>query len=365
MLLQQMAYNLREPDVMVTEPAAIACRVATSFIRVGHLDLFARRVRKEVPNVTAAEREEDARIGLEQLRQMVQFSMFREFPDAKTPLEMLEQSGRAIATMTANWIRVGFCQGNFNSDNCLISGTQMDYGPFGFIERFEAKWNMWTGGGEHFSFMNQMVAGSKNFETLVKSVKPALKADEQDRADSLVFGHFAIATDALNDVWRRKLGLPRWTQECNVLISEILLLLEETKADYTMFWRQLAHVAASGNEGLEPLESAFYEPLNEASRHAWQKVVHTWLDLLRQQAAIDSAPKLMRETSPKYVPREWMLVQAYEKAYEGDYSLIHELHQLFLRPFDEQPDFEDKYYRKAPQEVYEGVVGKPGTAFMT
>jgi uncharacterized protein YdiU (UPF0061 family) len=31
----------------------------------------------------------------------------------------------------------------------------MDYGPFGFIEKFSPNWNMWVGGGDHYSFMNQ------------------------------------------------------------------------------------------------------------------------------------------------------------------------------------------------------------------
>jgi hypothetical protein len=37
-----------------------------------------------------------------------------------------------LAGMIAEWIRVGFCQGNFNADNCLVGGRTMDYGPFGW-----------------------------------------------------------------------------------------------------------------------------------------------------------------------------------------------------------------------------------------
>ena len=34
----------------------------------------------------------------------------------------------------AGWLRVGYVQGNMNSDNCLVGGVTMDYGPFGFME---------------------------------------------------------------------------------------------------------------------------------------------------------------------------------------------------------------------------------------
>ena len=31
-------------------------------------------------------------------------------------------------------------QSNFNSDNCLVGGATLDYGPFGFMERYDPKW---------------------------------------------------------------------------------------------------------------------------------------------------------------------------------------------------------------------------------
>ena len=39
-----------------------------------------------------------------------------------------------LSGMIAGWIRVGFSQGNFNADNCLVGGRTMDYGPFGALQ---------------------------------------------------------------------------------------------------------------------------------------------------------------------------------------------------------------------------------------
>lgn len=45
-----------------------------------------------------------------------------------------------------------------------------------------------------------------------------------------------------------------------------------------------------------------------------------------------------------------MLVSAYEAASRGDYSLVHELHHLFERPYERQTDELHKaYFRKAPE----------------
>ena len=72
----------------------------------------------------------------------------------------LEVTGQVLGESTfgrvrAGWLRVGFCQGNFNADNCLVGGRTMDYGPFGWLERYDPMFAKWTGSGEHFAFINQ------------------------------------------------------------------------------------------------------------------------------------------------------------------------------------------------------------------
>ena len=103
---------------MVEEPCAITTRVAPSFLRVGHLDLFARRA-------------EAGRAGaLGELEALVEHALFREFPGVRpgAPLPeraagLLEAAADKIAAMVAEWMRVGYAQGNFNADNCLVGGA--------------------------------------------------------------------------------------------------------------------------------------------------------------------------------------------------------------------------------------------------
>lgn len=78
---------------------------------------------------------------------LVEHMLFREFsgpPPSEQPgqegegpvgaalqariLEALRESSAAIALLTSQWMRVGYCQGNFNSDNCLVAGRTLDYG---------------------------------------------------------------------------------------------------------------------------------------------------------------------------------------------------------------------------------------------
>ncbi len=45
---------------------------------------------------------------------------------------------RRTARLVAQWQGVGFCHGVMNTDNMSILGLTIDYGPYGFIDGFDA-----------------------------------------------------------------------------------------------------------------------------------------------------------------------------------------------------------------------------------
>jgi hypothetical protein len=147
--------NDHPPDHLVTERCAITCRAAPSFIRVGHLELWSRRAGRNVEGA------------LEELRSLVDHALAREFrgvvdaslPEKERLLGLVRAFAERQATLSVAWLRVGYVQGNMNSDNCLLSGRTMDYGPFGFIERYEPLWSPFTSDMERkFGFERQPLA---------------------------------------------------------------------------------------------------------------------------------------------------------------------------------------------------------------
>lgn len=143
------------PDHMVVERCAITCRAAPSFLRVGHLELWARRAARGVDGAAA------------ELRALVEHALGREFADTVDPqqperqrlLAMVRAFAERQAELSIAWLRVGYVQGNMNSDNCLLSGRTMDYGPFGFMERYEPLWSPFTSDMERkFGFERQPLA---------------------------------------------------------------------------------------------------------------------------------------------------------------------------------------------------------------
>jgi uncharacterized protein YdiU (UPF0061 family) len=377
----------RRPEMLTVDLAAITTRVSPSFIRVGQVELYGRRAREEVMGGVR-----DGRATVE-LRLLLEHLLRREYGDEPTdspvpnpqPRPAADASiaakaswlaqafSRRLAHLTAEWLRVGFCQGNFNSDNCLAGGRTMDYGPFGFIEKYDPRWNMWVGGGEHYSFMNQPDAGLRNFASFCGALLPLLDEGAREQLGALVEAHAVRAAEAVNEVWRRKLGLAVWGDGPDGparLLAALLRLMQRTPADYTLTWRLLPAVLElpaplQPASVLDVLRPAFYEQPDAAAADEWSRWVGKWRALVEGQAGgCAAAAAAMRAASPKYVPREWMLANAYKAAQRGDYGPLEELAALFRRPYDEQPEMEQRYFRRAEDCVFKGR-GQGGLAFMS
>ena len=57
----------------------------------------------------------------------------------------------------------------------------------------------------------------------------------------------------------------------------------------------------------------------------------------------------MNKANPKYVLRNWMAQLAIDAAEKEDYTIAEELCKLLENPYDDQPDFEEKWFQKRPE----------------
>ena len=340
----------RDPEVMIEEAVAITTRVAPSFLRVGQIELFGRRVRKsEHPKA------------MEELEMIVLHLIDREYSDIidvnltlQDKVILLAREFRSrLTSLVANWVRVGYTQGNFNGDNCAAGGYTLDYGPFGFIDMFDPKYQPWTGGGIHFSFLNQPQAAERNFKMFTKALQPLLESHEKELGELE-----AIKNDFSNfmqvkmiEMWSSKLGLKTFD---STLFNELVVLMIETSVDYTIFFRELSQIP----DDIAPLAKSFYGDsiYDKKILKSWSDWLAKW-KLLVDVTTPESREKLskeMKQINPKYTLREWFLVPAYKEAQKGDYRLIKELQKVMNDPYGEQSlDIEEKYYREKPSELFE------------
>jgi uncharacterized protein YdiU (UPF0061 family) len=350
-----------DPDILISEATAISTRVAPSFIRVGQLELFSRRARKkEHPNA------------MEELEKIVLHLIDREYADvidkrlnnAEKVLLLAREFRSRLTSLVANWIRVGYCQANFNSDNCAAGGFTLDYGPFGFCDVFNPLYQPWTGGGHHFSFLNQPVAAQRNFDMFCKALQPLLTShqDYLSQLDEIRSGFSNVMQAQMEKMWAAKLGLDAFHAP---LFSELEMLMVQTPVDYSIFFRELSMLP----DDIGPLKKSFYkgsayETDPEEMDRRWSQWFAKWKSLIGSASttkANATAPRSYEEISrqmklvnPKYSLREWFVVPAYQQATAGDYFLVRELQEVMTQPYAEQSkDVEEKYCRLKPSEFFE------------
>jgi len=334
-----------EPDILVDNPAAITTRVAPSFLRVGQLELFARRLR---PGAHPG--------ALQELRLIVEHLIERNYrPEIDPGLAFSEQlvelarlfRGRLTA-LVAHWIRVGYCQGNFNSDNCAAGGYTLDYGPFGFCDLFDPRFQPWTGGGEHFCFFNQPVAAEANYQMFWAAIRPLLEGNSEalERLDEIRDGFADAMQQELAAMWASKLGLGSTDP---ALVNELLELLVRSRADYTIFFRRLSEIP----EQLSALKESFYMPSSQELDGQWERWLERWRAQIRSNGDLGTTAAAMKRVNPAITWREWLVAPAYEQAAQGDTTLIQELQEVFSRPYDApSAELAARYDRLKPREFF-------------
>ncbi|WP_218397959.1 protein adenylyltransferase SelO family protein [Alteromonas lipotrueae] len=337
--------NSQDPEVMVPNLVAISTRVAPSFIRVGQLELFGRRARSN-EHPTA----------LNELQLLAAHLIEREYKGDIDTAQPFEAQLVALATafqdrltsLVAHWIRVGYCQGNFNSDNCAAGGYTLDYGPFGFCELFDPAYQPWTGGGRHFSFLNQPVAAEKNFDMFCRAIEPLLtNAPAELEALRDVNSNFASAMqEKMDNMWAAKLGLNAYDNE---LLLQLLHLMMRTGVDYNHFFRELSNHP----KDVEALKTSFYTELKESLVFEWNEWLKSWRAQLEKSGDINESVKKMKLTNPKFTWREWLVVPAYKDAEVGNFDRIHALQDVLTKPYEEQSaQTQSHYYRLRPPEYF-------------
>ena len=316
------------------EPGAVVCRVAPSFTRFGHFQIFAARGETDL------------------LRQLADYTIRTDFPHLGEPgpevyVRWFEEICRLTAEMVVQWMRVGFVHGVMNTDNMSVLGLTIDYGPYGWLEDYDPDWtpNTTDAGGRRYRFGHQpqvalwnLVQFGNALYSLVGTVEPLQEALESYARTYEVGWQAMMAA---------KLGLAAYDAESDAtLISELLNLLQSVESDMTIFYRKLAEVPAeretADDEALTaPLVAAYYQhdqvtPGHRARVAVW---LRTYLQRVRRDGTDDAQRRQrMNAVNPKYVLRNYLAQLAIDKAEEGDPSLVRELLEVLRRPYDEQPE---------------------------
>jgi len=120
------------------------------------------------------------------------------------------------------------------------------------------------------------------------------------------------------------------------LVDELLVLLKESRVDYTSFFRGLSQACEDDPKNTAPTRGLFD---NLAG-------IDDWISRWRPHGP-DAA--LMDRTNPIYIPRNQLVEEALTAATAADLAPLQQLLSAVSAPFDERAGFE-RYAAPAPED---------------
>ena len=284
----------------------VLVRAAASFMRIGSFEIFRSKdplTGQAGPSAGLALKDVEvgvaARSSAKLLPAMIKHVVVSQFPECEERVQRtLQEEGMTnadatsearacllraqvllrevvcrTAALVAQWESLGFCHGLLNTDNISIVGLTLDYGAFAFMERYDPSYcPCITDDANRYSFEAQKEVCKWNCFKLAEAFAPVLPQEQ---------GEAIVATDFDSEysrAWlrrhRSKLGLQRVIdlqdklQKCEetgdveggaaarkalhdmaasddedrALIDDLLRLMYESGADFTLTFRALERI---------------------------------------------------------------------------------------------------------------------------
>ncbi|KAE8616053.1 hypothetical protein XENTR_v10008705 [Xenopus tropicalis] len=230
------------------EKCTVVSRIAPTFLRFGSFEIFKPTdefTGRKGPSVDR----NDIRI------QMLDYVIRTFYPDIQEKhagnnteknAAFFREITKRTARLVAEWQCVGFCHGVLNTDNMSIVGLTIDYGPFGFIDRYDPEYI--CNGSDNmgrYAYNKQPEICKWNLGKLAEALIPELplsisQSILDDEYDAEFQNHYM-------EKMRKKLGLVRLKlDDDSHLVSDLLETMNITGSDFTNTFRVLSKF--SGDE---------------------------------------------------------------------------------------------------------------------
>ncbi len=307
------------------QPGAIVTRLASSHIRVGSFQYLATQ-----GDVTS-------------LKNLADLAIQRHYPEinstgAQRYLDFLAAVISRQVNLVISWMRVGFIHGVMNTDNTLISGETIDYGPCAMMNQFDFDTVFSSIDKQgRYAFGNQPNMASWNCARLAESLM-ALISDDDEQAVAMLTPIIADFSTQFNQqfstMWVQKLGLKASSYEQhNELVGELLGLLKEHQLDYTNTFDALTE-SLNGQSKIPPALGEWVKQ--------WQ--AHT----------DEHSYQVMRQANPSVIPRNHIIEEIISQYItQGESEMLTRFFDVLATPyashgqaseFKEAPK-DDKNYR--------------------
>ncbi|WP_168390349.1 protein adenylyltransferase SelO [Acinetobacter indicus] len=300
------------------EPGAMMLRTSDCHIRLGHFEWINQYQPDLLPEFT---------------QKCIEWH-YPECLKAEQPvLAFATQVVQRTAVMIAQWQLVGFAHGVMNTDNLNITGSTLDFGPYGFMERFRPNWiNNHSDYQGRYTYQQQPSIGHWNLWTWLNNLIPLCPADDDqeqwkiDLAQCLT--HFEPTfLEHYKHGLNQKMGLPSFHKDSFDCAMAFLRILQSEQLDYTQSFIRLQHKD--------------YEAIKDdcLDRRQFEAFL-TQYERIREHQDTDELDAAMTAVNPHYILRNHMAQKAIELAERDDFSEVERLFSLLSHPYIRQTALE-------------------------
>ncbi|WP_024950550.1 protein adenylyltransferase SelO [Cobetia crustatorum] len=333
-----LAVNGERVQRETVELGATLMRVAESHLRFGHFEWLAHSgryddlkvlidhaLREHFPECLAEAVHSDAPLN-DEVRVTAALGMFKI---------VIARTARLIAA----WQSYGFVHAVMNTDNMSLLGMTFDYGPYAFLDGYEA--NLipnHTDQAGRYGFAQQPGIGLWNLERLGVAFSPLIDVDALSEALGQYEGELQREYARL---MRMRLGLPDTREEDMTLVQQWRELLTEGRVDHTHAYRLLSHwqVTQSAPEALVLLLAGVRGPHGNAAEA--RDKAEAWLARYQERvmaAELSAQDERQRRLAmlgcnPLYVPRTHLLLDVIARVEQGDDSTLKAFRERLAMPF--------------------------------
>ncbi|CAF2391635.1 unnamed protein product [Rotaria sp. Silwood2] len=223
------------------ERCTIITRIAQTFIRFGSFEIF-----KPIDPLTGRKGPSVGRYDI--LKTLLNYVISTFYPEIEAKYgsadvdkyaAFFEEIVKRTASLVAQWQCVGWCHGVLNTDNMSIVGVTIDYGPYGFMDRYDPGF-ICNGSDDsgRYSYKQQPSICKWNCGKLAEALAPLLPIEKS----KLILNKFDEEYERVYmNKMRQKFGLIQKELETDKqLIDTFLNTMEMTGADFTNSFRALS-----------------------------------------------------------------------------------------------------------------------------
>lgn len=300
---------------------AVLTRIAESHIRVGTFEYFL------------------AQNNIEGIRLLANYVIDRHYPHLKETkgsllyFEFFKEVIKKQMELIAKWMSLGFIHGVMNTDNMLISGETIDYGPCAFLDEFN--YHKVFSSIDHsgrYAYSQQPSIAKWNLSSFANAIFYLMGGDKGEKIKKLT-DELDNALNIFNQSWHQimlnKMGLPKSTDK--KVIDLFLNYLHQEELDFTLSFRNLTSLLYHRDHDFYPKSDSFYEFLS-----LWEQQI----ELTLKEKSKDDLILEMNQVNPFIIPRNHQIEAAIQMANKNnDYSLFHKLNKALSSPYEEIEEF--------------------------